>query len=56
MTETTTKISAQKRKQTMEQLWLMYYNDTLFDKGVITEAERNRMQRLIDQHRPSTVR
>ena len=49
------KVSAQQRKQVMEQLWLMYYNDTLFEQGVITESDRNRMKRLIDQHKPSTA-
>lgn len=29
---------------TMEQLWLTYYNDTLYEKGVITEDERNKMR------------
>lgn len=28
----------------MEQLWLTYYNDTLYEKGVITEDERNKMR------------
>lgn len=28
----------------MEQLWLTYYNDTLYEQGVITEDERNRMR------------
>lgn len=50
-----TKVSAQQRRQVMEQLWLMYYNDTLFEQGVITESDRNRMKRLIDQHKPSTA-
>lgn len=31
-----------------EQLWLHYYNEALFEKGVITEDERNRMARRID--------
>lgn len=32
------------KRQVMEQLWLIYYNDTLFKQGVISEAERNRMR------------
>ncbi len=31
-------------RSTMEQLWLTYYNDTLYEKGVITEDERNKMR------------
>ncbi len=33
--------------KTLETLWLRYYNDTLFTKGVITEDERNKMSILI---------
>ena len=28
----------------IEQLWLTYYNDTLYAKGLITEEQRNRMR------------
>lgn len=38
------KLSEQERRQVMERLWLIYYNDTLFKQGVISEAERNRMR------------
>ena len=31
-------------RSTIEQLWLTYYNDTLYEKGVITEDERNKMR------------
>ena len=34
----------------MEQLWLTYYNDTLYEKGVITEDERNKMRIKIKSH------
>lgn len=37
-------ISEQRRRSVMEQLWLTYYNDTLYEKGVITEDERNKMR------------
>ena len=40
-------ISEQKARSvrsTIEQLWLTYYNDTLYEKGVITEDERNKMR------------
>ena len=34
----------QKKKSVLEQLWLLYYNDTLYEKGVITEEQRNKMR------------
>lgn len=40
-------MSEQKKQSVMEQLWLTYYNDTLYDKGVITEQQRNRMRVMI---------
>lgn len=40
----------QKKQAIVEQLWLTYYNDTLFAKGIITEEQRNRM-RLMIRHR-----
>lgn len=39
-----TEQKARSVRSTMEQLWLTYYNDTLYEKGVITEDERNRMR------------
>ena len=29
------------------EIWLNYFNDVLYDKGIITEAERNKMKHLI---------
>lgn len=37
-------ISEQRRRSVLEQLWLTYYNDTLYEQGVITEDERNKMR------------
>ena len=31
------------RKETAAKIWLSYYNRVLYEKGVITERERNRM-------------
>ena len=39
-----TDMTAQKKQAVIEQLWLTYYNDTLFAKGLITE-EQNAMSR-----------
>ena len=40
-------ITEQKKQAVIEQLWLTYYNDTLFAKGMITEDQRNRMRLMI---------
>ena len=37
-----------KQRKVAEQLWLHYYNQTLFNKGLITETERNRMTNAIN--------
>lgn len=34
---------AQKKRELGSRLWLGYYNRTLYEKGLITEQERNRM-------------
>lgn len=39
------------KKAAAEELWLHYFNRTLFEAGVITEAERNRMSNRIDGRR-----
>ena len=33
-----------KEQGVMEQLWLTYYNDSLYNKGVITEEQHNKMR------------
>ena len=38
------KPSEQTIQATIQQLWLTYYNDTLYAKGLITEDQRNRMR------------
>ena len=38
-----------------EQIWLQYFNDTLFSRGIITEQERNRMSAAIGQKKPGRV-
>lgn len=40
-------MTEQKKQAVIEQLWLTYYNDTLFAKGVITEEQRNKMRVMI---------
>ena len=34
----------QQKKSMAEQMWLYYYNQTLYEKGLITEQERNKMK------------
>ena len=46
----------QKQAATMEQLWLTYFNDTLYEKGVITETERNKMRTKIKNRTASMER
>lgn len=42
------KLSAEQQKKLMaEEMWLQYFNQSLFIKGVITEAERNRIANMI---------
>ena len=42
----------QRRKETAAKIWLSYYNRVLYEKGVITERERNRMALNIDKWQP----
>ncbi len=37
-------MTERKKQAVIEQLWLHYYNDTLYTRGVITEEQRNRMR------------
>ena len=38
----------QQKKAIVEEAWLKYYNQVLFEKGMITERERNLMINKID--------
>lgn len=40
-------MTEQKMESVLEKLWLTYYNDTLFEKGLITEMQRNTMRVMI---------
>lgn len=42
------KSNEQRRKETAAKIWLSYYNRVLYEKGIITERERNRMVLKID--------
>ena len=49
-------MNEQKKQAVMEQLWLTYYNDTLFAKGMITEEQRNKMRVLIKSRTAAKTR
>lgn len=38
------------KKIISEMIWMEYFNKTLFDRGVITEDEKNKMKLKIDAH------
>lgn len=42
------RLSAEQQKKLMaEKMWLHYFNQTLFMRGVVTEVERNRIANMI---------
>ena len=49
-------MTEQKKQAVMEQLWLTYYNDTLFAKGMITEQQRNKLRVKIKNRSASMQR
>lgn len=54
--ETKQGMNEQKKQAVIEQLWLTYYNDTLFAKGMITEDQRNRMRLMIKSRTAAKAR
>ena len=48
-------LNEQEIQTVIQQLWLTYFNDTLFAQGLITEEQRNRM-RLRIKNRTATAR
>lgn len=42
------KSNEQLRKETASRVWLSYYNRVLYEKGIITERERNKMELKIN--------
>ena len=45
----------EQKRQIGEQLWLHYYNQVLFDRGLITEDERNKMANRINTRNAVTA-
>ena len=44
----------QRKKELAEQIWLNYFNHVLFEKGIITETTRNKMNLLISGRKSSS--
>lgn len=40
-------MTEQKKRAILEELWLTYYNDTVYAKGLITEEQHNALRRRI---------
>ena len=49
-------MTEQKKQAVIEQLWLTYYNDTLFAKGMFTELQRTRMRLMIKSRSAAKMR
>ena len=49
-------MTEQKKQSVIEQLWLNYYNDTLYANGLITEEQRNKMRLRIKNRNSSLTR
>ena len=49
-------MNEQKKQAVIVQLWLTYYNDTLFAKGVITEDQRNKLRVMIKSRTAAKMR
>ena len=41
------------KKYIAEQIWLRYFNQRLFEQGIIAEADRNKMMMKIENRKPS---
>ena len=49
-------MTEQKKQSVIEQLWLNYYNDTLYANVLITEEQRNKMRLRIKNRNSSLTR
>lgn len=43
----------EKRRSLVEQLWLLYLNQYVFENGMISESQRNKIKNAIDSRKPS---
>lgn len=44
-----------REKRMAEEIWLMYFNNYLYEHGVISEKDRNRMVGQIANRKPSAA-
>ena len=49
------KTMTNKREQTVREIWLLYFNRYLLEKGIITEQEHDRMKLKIQALNRTTV-
>ena len=54
MPETKKNWTASEKQNVIDKLWLNYFNDTLFARGLISETDRNRMRNRISARTPQT--
>ena len=47
-----TKTYKESKQEVIDRLWLIYFNDTLYEKGLISETDRNRMRIRINSRTP----
>lgn len=43
-------------KNLTDEIWLNYFNDVLYEKGIITETERNKMKNLISNASNTSIK
>lgn len=52
MGELMPRVESDRERRVAEEIWLLYYNNYLFEHGVITESERNHMVSKITARKP----
>ena len=50
------RVKQEQKKLMAEKLWLNYFNQSLYEKGFLTEGQRNRLKLMIDSRKPSAQR
>ena len=43
------------KRNVVEKMWLNYYNNVLFEKGLITETQHRKMKLSISSRKPSAL-
>lgn len=55
MTENKKKMTEAEKQNVIDQLWLHYFNQTLYDKGMISEHDFMRMKTHINCRKPKAI-